>query len=84
MLQNFQLRGLSEHYQPFGSYHLVHGSTVRTVSLQESSGHKQGSIGCKDYAAEVKSQLDITNVYRTVYMTGGQSGRRVYQSLVHA
>ena len=66
------VRQTARNYHPFGAYHLVMGSQVRTLKLPSRGNEFTGRLGDAVYAEEVNRQLNATRIWKSVYATGGK------------
>ncbi|KAL3143242.1 hypothetical protein ABBQ38_002093 [Trebouxia sp. C0009 RCD-2024] len=63
------VRETSQHFLPFGVYHFVHGSQIRTPHPPGSSAASHAA-----YAEHVCQHLDARHLLKIAYLTGFQTG----------
>ena len=63
------VRETSQHFLPFGVYHFIHGTQIRTPHPPKSSAASHS-----DYAKHVCQHLDARHLLKIAYLTGFQTG----------
>ena len=67
-----RVRALARAYHPFGEYHLITGSVVRSLPLPQSTRGVTGRLGDADYADRVQEQLDVKRIWKNLYGAKGK------------
>lgn len=63
------MRETAQHYLPFGDYHIIHGSHIRTPDPPGSKAADRA-----EYAKRVCHQLDARQLPKIAWLTGGRTG----------
>lgn len=63
------MRETAQHYLPFGDYHIIHGSHIRTPDPPGSEAADRA-----EYAKRVCHQLDARQLPKITWLTGGRTG----------
>lgn len=65
---------MARNYHPFGAYHLMIGSHVRTIRTASAlaASPPQTRLGNAAYAEEVTRQLNMNRLWKSVYATSGR------------
>ena len=66
------MRATARDYHPFGQYHIVHGSSVRSVTLPDRGREVMTRIGNAAYGEEVEKQLNASRIWKNLYNTKGR------------
>jgi hypothetical protein len=66
------VRATARNYHPFGQYHIVHGSSIRSIALPNREREVMSRIGDAAYGEEVDKQLDATRIWKSLYGTKGK------------
>lgn len=77
-----RVRSISQHYHPFGGYHLIVGTQVRTPPPEHvAPGGVAGHMGNTAYAEVIRKYLHISVLWKTVYATTARGGGVLHHSL---
>ena len=68
------MRGTARKYHPFGQYHFVIGTSIRSLPLLDNEAGSR-RMGDAAYAQAVHSQLDVRRIWKAVYATSGRCAK---------
>ena len=67
-----RVRAIARAYHPFGAYHLIIGSVVRSLPRPSSDAESASSLGNAAYADQVQDQLNVKRIWKNLYGTKGK------------
>lgn len=76
------VRATARNYHPFGQYHIVHGSSIRSIALPNREREVMSRIGDAAYGEEVDKQLDATRIWKSLYGTKGKGAGMTHHSVM--
>lgn len=67
------MRQQAQQYQPFGAYHFLLGTTVRTPPPEHTApGGVAGHMGNVAYAEVIRAYLGVSAIWKSVYATAAR------------